>query len=396
MSEWKEYKLGDLVDINKHSLGKDFAFEEVEYLDTGSVTEGKISGYQIFKVIDAPNRAKRTVQANDVIYSTVRPIQRHFAILKNPSPQTVVSTGFAVLTSREMIDPYFLYFYLTQDEIINYLDSIAEGSTSAYPSLTPDVIADLDISLPPLPEQRAIAGVLSSLDDKIDLLHRQNKTLEALAETLFRQWFVPVRRNDSEGGEEAENLRIMKLEELVEFDPIERIDRTQEYRYFDMKCLSENSMMMADGIKRALSSGSSFRNGDTLLAKITPCLENGKTGFVMDLEPNEVARGSTEFIVLRPKLGISPYYVYCLARSPDFRNIAIQSMTGTSGRQRVQTLMLKKYEVRCSKEKMEQFNSSCEPLFLKVHQNQTNIRTLTQMRDTLLPKLMSGEVRVNE
>src|SRR3989338_2173311 len=79
---------------------------------------------------------------------------------------------------------------------------VAEGSTSAYPSLTPDVIADIDILLPPLPEQKSIAAILSSLDDKIDLLHRQNKTLEALAETLFRQWFI----EEAEEGWEEKGL----------------------------------------------------------------------------------------------------------------------------------------------------------------------------------------------
>lgn len=191
MGEWKEYKLGDLISINANSIDKNYPHKKIEYLDTGSITRGQIEGFQTFNLQHAPSRAKRLVKYNDIIYSTVRPIQRHYGIVKNPKPNLVVSTGFAVLRCDEKkTDANYIYYFLSSDEIVNYLDMVAEGSTSAYPSLTPDVIADMDILLPPLPEQKSIASILSSLDDKIDLLHRQNKTLETLAETLFRQWFV--------------------------------------------------------------------------------------------------------------------------------------------------------------------------------------------------------------
>ena len=190
-SGWKECKLGDVVEINMHSIDKNYIHSQIEYLDTGSITQNKIEGFQKFKITDAPSRAKRLVRKNDIIYSTVRPIQRHYGFIENASENLVVSTGFAVIsTLNEKADAKFLYFLLSSNDVVNYLDSIADGSTSAYPSLRPDDLAVLDISLPPLKEQTAIATILSSLDDKIDLLHRQNKTLEQLAETLFRQWFV--------------------------------------------------------------------------------------------------------------------------------------------------------------------------------------------------------------
>jgi type I restriction enzyme S subunit len=115
----------------------------------------------------------------------------------------------------------------------------------------------------------------------------------------------------------------------------------------------------------------------------------------MNLKESEVGRGSTEFIVMRAKENVSSYFVYCLARYSDFRDTAIMSMTGTSGRQRVQTSMLKKYETSFSQKAMDGFHKICEPCFLKIRQNQLQIRTLMQLRDTLLPKLMSGEVHLN-
>lgn len=196
--------------------------------------------------------------------------------------------------------------------------------------------------------------------------------------------------------EEAdESWEEKRLDELIDFDPNEKIDRQKDYTFFEMKCLSNDTMSISNGIKRKVSSASSFRNDDTLLAKITPCLENGKTGFVMHLEVNEIARGSTEFIVMRSKKNLSPFWIYCLARSYDFKDTAVLSMTGTSGRQRVQVDVLRDYMIQFNQKVMNDFHNIVELYFEKIKSNQIQIRTLTQLRDILLPKLMSGEVRVN-
>ena len=204
MSEWKKYKLGELVQTNKKSIDSNYPFEEIEYLDTGSITRGKIESFQKYKLSEAPSRAKRLVVQDDIIYSTVRPIQRHYGFIDNPLSNLVVSTGFATITcEKDKLNPKFLYYLLSNDDTVEYLDVIAEASTSAYPSLRPSDIENLEITIPELPEQKAIASILSCLDDKIDLLHRQNATLEKMAETLFRQWFIE-RRPEPDQGEAKE------------------------------------------------------------------------------------------------------------------------------------------------------------------------------------------------
>ena len=199
MGEWKKCKMGDVITSNVQSINKDYPHNTIQYLDTGSITCGKVDSFQEFLLEDAPSRAKRLVKHNNIVYSTVRPIQRHYGFITKPPPTLVVSTGFSVIeTKTKLAEPLFIYYYLTFNEIVEILDVIADGSTSAYPSLKPSDIENLDISLPPLPEQKAIASVLSSLDDKIDLLRRQNKTLETMAETLFRQWFVEEEQEEWE------------------------------------------------------------------------------------------------------------------------------------------------------------------------------------------------------
>ncbi|MBV9240976.1 MAG: restriction endonuclease subunit S, partial [Acidobacteria bacterium] len=127
--DWPTKRIRDLAEINTLSVDRNFEHDEIKYLDTGSITESVVAGYELLSLSEAPSRARRLVKQNSIIYSLVRPIQRHFGILKNPKPNTVVSTGFAVIDATK-IDPHFLYLFLTQDEMTEYLDSVAEGSTS--------------------------------------------------------------------------------------------------------------------------------------------------------------------------------------------------------------------------------------------------------------------------
>src|SRR5690606_12200617 len=158
MSEWREIALGEVIETNKSSINREYPNSEILYLDTGSITCNRINGLQQFELSNAPSRAKRLVKDLDIIYSSVRPNQLHYGIIRNPENNLVVSTGFVVITcNQDEIAPYFLYHYLSQNSTTEFLHSIAEGSTSAYPSLKPSDIEALEILLPPLDEQKTIA-----------------------------------------------------------------------------------------------------------------------------------------------------------------------------------------------------------------------------------------------
>jgi type I restriction enzyme S subunit len=189
MTNWKEYKLGELVAINERSIGRNFEFKSIEYIDTSSVTENKFDTPIYTTISEAPSRAKRLIANGDTIISTVRPIQKHYGFIKKAKANQVVSTGFAVVTPKR-IDPRFLYYFLTQAEITEFLNTIAEGGTTTFPAFRAEEIKDLPINLPDLPTQTAIAEILSSLDDKIELNNKINQELESLAQTLFKQWFI--------------------------------------------------------------------------------------------------------------------------------------------------------------------------------------------------------------
>ncbi|MFH1563896.1 MAG: restriction endonuclease subunit S [Nitrospirota bacterium] len=368
MGEWKEVKLNEVIISNNRSIGKDYIYEVIQYLDTGSITQGKIVQLQEFKLSDAPSRAKRLVKNNDIVYSTVRPIQRHYGFIVTPPPNLVVSTGFSVIeTDQGKAEPLFIYYYLTSTEIVEILDVIADGSTSAYPSLKPSDIENLGISLPPLPEQKAIAAVLSSLDDKIDLLHRQNKTLEALAEAVWQKMFV----------EEADpGWKKGKLGNVTSVSTGKGLKRI-EY--------NENGLYPVIGANGEIGRTDKYLTNEKLIL-------TGRVGTLGEISiSNKEVWISDNVLIMKPNEERFFYAVYFLLKNIDFENLNVVSTQPL-----VTQTDLKNIEIEFpSNDVLDYFTTWCESAFNKIEQNVRQISTLSHLRDTLLPKLMSGEVRVS-
>lgn len=364
---WKKVKLGEIVITNPDSMNGSYSFKEIIYLDTGSITKGKIEQLQKLKVKDAPTRAKRLIKDGDIIYSSVRPIQRHYGFIKNSPENLVVSTGFVVLrVKHEKSDSRFIYYFLTTDEIVETLNVIAEGSTSAYPSLRPSDIENLEILLPPLPEQKAIASVLSSLDDKIDLLHRQNQTLEKMAETLFRQWFIEEAKDDWEEG---------KLGDLIIISSGKGLKRKE---------FVNNGLYPVLGANGELGKTNNFLFDERLIF----------TGRVGTLGNVFISEGkvwlSDNTLIIRPLSQEFFYFVYFFLKLAKLEELNVGSTQPL-----IRQTDLKGLEIIVpDKETINRFHENVEQSFNKIRQNKQQIRTLEQLRDTLLPKLMSGEVRI--
>lgn len=419
MSNWKKVRLGDVCKI-KHG----FAFKGEYFTDTPNnnilLTPGNFAiggGYKCNKekyysgfiptgYILNPGDIVVTMtdlsKAGDTLGYSVKIPQDRRIYLHNQRIGLVEFLTDSVL-------PNFIYWLMRSNNYQRFIVNSSTGSTVKHTS--PTSIQSYEFLLPPLAEQERIGKILGALDDKIDCNNRINCNLEEQAAALFRRWFVDFEFPDSNGnpyrssggsfidcplGKIPTGWNIGKLEEYIEFDPREKIDKSSEYLFFDMKCLSNTDCAIKEGVYRMTTSASSFRNLDTLLAKITPCLENGKTGFVMNLKDNQIARGSTEFVVLRSKGKVSPFWIYLLARSSEFRDLAIQSMTGSSGRQRVQYSTIKNIEVATHTNAMNKFHRLIEPLFTQLNKKNKENRSLADLRDTLLPKLMNNEIKTEQ
>ena len=252
--------------------------------------------------------------------------------------------------------------------------------------------------LPALKVQQRIADILSAYDDLIENNRRRMELLEEAARQLYREWFVclrfPGREHTRIINGVPEGWERTPTHEAVEINPTTRLSDEAEHWWVEMSDLPMGSMVLQNAVKRDGRSGSKFRNGDTLFARITPCLENGKTGFVNFMAEGEVGRGSTEFIVLRSKR-LTPEFVYCLARTYAFRENAIKSMVGSSGRQRVQESCFEKFFVLVPPGSLlALFSDSVKPMFEQIKVLHAQNQKLRAARDLLLPRLMSGEIAV--
>ena len=319
------------------------------------------------------------------------------------------------------LDPGFLRYFLVCPETQAKLLSWA-GSGGTRNALTKAMVAAFDVEAPDdLSEQRAIAHILGTLDDKIDVNRRMNETLEAIARALFKSWFVdfdpvqakvegrdtglpqdiadlfPDRLVDSEMGEIPKGWQVATLAERIEVNPRRSLRKGQIAPYLPMANMPTRGHMPDAVAVRPFGSGMRFANGDTLVARITPCLENGKTAYVDFLTDGEVGWGSTEYIVLRPQPPLPNQFAYFLARSARFREFAIQNMSGTSGRQRVPPTALRGFLLVVPPGRVAaRFGKIAASLFERASNAVHESRTLAALRDTLLPKLISGEIRLSE
>ena len=202
---------------------------------------------------------------------------------------------------------------------------------------------------------------------------------------------------DSELGEIPRGWRASPLPQVIEVNPTRFLRKGDLAPYLDMANMPTQGHAPDTVIDRPFGSGMRFVNGDTLVARITPCLENGKTAYIDFLKERQVGWGSTEYIVFRPKPPLPPEFAYCFARSTEFRDFAIQAMTGSSGRQRVPAESLSHFHVVVVPNRVAaEFGKVVAPLFARASRGAQESRTLSALRDALLPRLISGELRVND
>ncbi|MBI3415196.1 MAG: restriction endonuclease subunit S [Verrucomicrobia bacterium] len=290
---------------------------------------------------------------------------------------------------KNILDARFLHYFLIHPQTQAHMLGLA-GAGATRNALTKGMIESFEIKAPSFSEQRAIAAVLGSLDDKIELNRRMNETLEALAQSLFKSWFVDATQSALPKG-----WREVPLPEAIEVNPPRPLRKGAVAPYLDMANMPTRSARALEVVDREFGSGMRFKNGDTLVARITPCLENGKTCFVDFLNESQIAWGSTEYIVLQPKPPLPPEFAYFLARTEEFRAFMISNMTGTTGRQRVPAECLSNFKVAIPPAELaDKFGQFASATFAQMKAHDEESRTLAALRDALLPKLLSGELRV--
>jgi type I restriction enzyme S subunit len=301
---------------------------------------------------------------------------------------------------NSIADAEFVYYALRspagQHEIIS------RALTAGVPHINLAIFGEVRIPMPALPTQRKIAAILSEFDDLIENNKRRIKILEEVAQRIYREWFVDYRYPKHEAvamvesvlGPVPDGWKVTTASAALEIDPRVDLPKDVAVPFVPMTSISESVSHISTVETRVDPSGSRFRNGDTLFARITPCLENGKTAYVQLLPVEGFAAGSTEFIVFRGRF-VPPEYVYCLARSDPFRDHAIKSMSGATGRQRVRREAFDSFWLAVPPDGLLRiFTDLVKPLFRLSFSLFSENTNLAATRDLLLPRLISGHIDV--
>ena len=386
MSEWQNFKLREVGTLqrgrSRHRPRYAFHLFNGPYpfIQTGEVREARKYVSTFENTYSEAGLAQSKLWPKGTLCITIAANIAELAILGFDAcfPDSVL--GFIPDETRSDLD--FVYYTLTHFQ--KQLKHIGEGSVQDNINL--GTFEDIEFPFPSLTEQKAIASVLSSLDDKIDLLHRQNKTLEAMAETLFRQWFIEEAKEDWEGFSVSDIAIHVKDNVNPSKDPL------KTFYHFSLPAFDSGQKPTIEVGSDILSNKYRVAENSILISKLNPRVP--RVWLLTNAEENYVC--STEFQNLKPKVAPHLMFLYSLFSSRNVIDELTMSASGTSGsHQRVKPEDMLNVTFRTpSLDYLEQYSSLIAPSMQKVASNKQQIQTLENLRDTLLPKLMSGEVRV--
>ncbi len=409
-NEWNRVKLGEVVEVNKHSIDKNFPYNEIEYIDISSVATGILLETRKYDLKEAPGRAKRIVEDGDTIISTVRPNRRSFLYIKNPQENLIVSTGFAVLTPIENIDSRFLYYVVTNQRFSDYLALHAKGA--AYPAVDTETIARAEIDIPSLHIQRKIASILSAYDDLIENNTRRIKILGEMAQTIYKEWFVnfrfpgheKVKMVESGLGLIPEGWEVKRLGEVLKSIEsgkrpkggvgeikkgvpsigAENIIGLGKYDYSKEKYVSLDFLkQMNKGI---------VKHKDVLLYK--DGAQIGRKTMFRNGFPHEICCINEHVFILRMYEEVHQNYLYFWL-DQDWMTEKIKSLNANAAQPGINQegvkslpILLPPYEI------VSKFDNLVEPILDELFTLANKQPTLQHTRELLLPKLISGELNI--
>ena len=390
MSEWQETMLYNIAEIQTGPFGSQLHNRDYVEYGTPIVTVEHLGNRKMTRQNlpyvsdkDKLRLIKYSLKYGDVVFSRVGSVDRCSFVSKEEDGWLFSGRCLRVRPIVNKIDRNFLYYYFSTEMTKETVRRIAVGAT--MPSINTELLSNLIICFPPLHEQRTIAEVLFSLDDKIDLLTRQNATLEALAQTYFQQWFVEDNEN------ELISVSLIATLENISVNPARQ--SLEQFYHYSIPAYDNNQTPIVELGKTILSNKFIVQPNSILVSKLNPA-----TSRIWRIDRNVLQKSvcSTEFQVLKPQDMKYYLFLYCLMKSNDVTTSFTMSASGTSGsHQRIRPEYILEIETpKPDIEKLSLFNKVCTPMMEKVKTNTKHIQTVQKLRDTLLPKLISGEVRV--
>lgn len=383
-------RLGDCGKTNLHTYSDKEKWSLIRYLDTGSITEGRIDEIQtLYPGVDKiPSRARRKASVGDILFSTVRPNQKHYGIIEAGTENLLVSTGFTVVTVDTTIaDPYFIYYYLTQSSVIESLQAIAEQSTSTYPSIKPSDIEDIELDLPELETQKKIGSTLRMLDRKIALNEEINDNLYAQAKAIFDNHFINIDAIPA-GWRKGNLLDIANYLNGLAMQKFRPQGHEIGLPVLKIKELRQGSCDDSSELcSLSIKPEYIIHSGDVVFSWSGSLLVDIWCGGTCGLNQHL-------FKVTSDVYDKWFYYLWTAHHLARFIAIAADKAT-TMGHIKREELAKAEVLIPCE-EDYTSFNSIMQPIFELIISNRIESRKLAALRDELLPKLMTGEIDVSD
>ena len=386
-------RLGDCCKTNLHTYSDKEKWSLIRYLDTGSITEGRIDEIQtLYPGVDKiPSRARRKASVGDILFSTVRPNQKHYGIIEAGTENLLVSTGFTVVTVDTTIaDPYFIYYYLTQSSVIESLQAIAEQSTSTYPSIKPSDIEDIELDLPEQETQKKIGSTLRMLDRKIALNEEINDNLEQQAQSYFQELFVDNADPEWAIGTISDLGTVVGGSTPSKAKP--EYYTESGIAWITPKDLSINKSKFVShgenditelGLKN--SSAAIMPEGTVLFSSRAPI------GYIAIAAGEVTTNQGFKSVVPKPEIGTPFVYFFLKNTLPVIEGMA----SGSTFKEVSGSTMKNVPAVIPDAETLAKFSDFCAPIFAQQRILEEQNQSLATLRDNLLPKLMSGEIDVS-
>lgn len=369
MAIWQTVKLGNIIKTNENTYSKKENWKFINYLDTGNITLNKVDNIQNINtdIERLPSRARRKVKYNSIIYSTVRPDQLHYGIVKNQPDNFLVSTGFVVIdVDSDKAVPDYIYYILNQQEITEHLQAIAEQSVSTYPSIKPSDIENLDVRIPDINTQKRIVSILRAIDRKIEQNEKINNNLEQQAQDIFDNMFPDISNGSHTIGEYISPKRGKGL-------------------------LSKNAIYGSVPVIAGGLEPSTYHNVANTQSPVLAISASGANAGYVSLWNIPIWSSDSSFIDSSMTDDVYFWYVLLKKRQKEIFDAQTGSAQPHIYPQHIASMSITGLDI----EKVHSYTLITTPIFEMIGHYKEEKTILASTRDALLPKLMSGELDVS-
>ena len=372
---WRQCTIGDVCDTISNTYNSNA--QQVVLINTSDVLEGKVLNHIYIPNENLKGQFKKTFEEGDILYSEIRPQNKRYAYIDFAPINYIASTKLMVIRNKNIVKSKYLYYFLQSDKIISELQMLAETRSGTFPQITFNELSKLSIKIPPLPEQDRIISILDSICKKIDINQQINDNLEEQAKALFKSWFVDNQEPTWEKKTLADIVNIWdsmrKPLSATERDKMQKI-----YPYYGATSLMDYvDNYLFDGIYLLMG-----EDGTVVDDKGFPILQYVYGKFWVNNHAH----------VLTGANGFSTECIYILLSTTNVKSIVTGAVQPKINQANLKNIPI----VIPPEDVLSDYKAIIHPLFAKIRNNSMEIHRLTIIHDTLLPKLMSGELSVEE